>query len=60
MVAAAQPVPMSLNRLEKEYATIKNKEMEEQIEIKVRPGKRWQPGATGTGLGATWPIPGAT
>jgi len=30
------------SRLEKEYATIKNKEMEEQIEIKVRQVKCWR------------------
>lgn len=35
-VPARPPVPC---RLEKEYAVIKNKEMEEQIEIKVRRGR---------------------
>lgn len=42
-VPACPHVP---SRLEKEYAAIKNKEMEEQIEIKVRRVKCWHPGAT--------------
>lgn len=41
-VPACPHVP---SRLEKEYAAIKNKEMEEQIEIKVRQVKYWHPEA---------------
>lgn len=36
------PLP---DRLEKEYAAMKSKEMEEQIEIKVSPGSGEQDGA---------------
>lgn len=44
---------LPLCRLEKEYAAMKSKEMEEQIEIKVSPGAR----GAGTGMGGLWGLP---